>query len=277
MQRIIVLALSLALSACVDLGAVRDYAGESARLTTDYTTLTDHYRDTFVREAPYLDGATLDAARAADAKRQAAYPDLLRIQDTVSHYLATLATLSGDDTFKLTGSGSVAAQIKAHPVAGLDAQQVSGIAELANLTAGTAASFWQQRAVRDTLRAGEAPFQTSIGAMRHLLDLYSKTLENERHSVLDPFEAEFELADAGATDASAPTLKWARIQYRDKTAEYDRARQNIDAAIKALDIVAAGHTRLVENADDLSKRELVAALKVMSKDIRTVRKQLQAF
>ena len=45
------LLLTLALVACVNLKEVREYAGESAKLSA-YTELTTRFRDTYYREQP---------------------------------------------------------------------------------------------------------------------------------------------------------------------------------------------------------------------------------
>ena len=105
--------LSLVVTGCANLQDVRDFAGESARLSA-YTELTTRFRDTYEREQPYLSGPVEQQAQANDKRRRDAYPDLLKIHQGMVLYMQTLATLAGDDTFDLSPAvNSLASGIKA--------------------------------------------------------------------------------------------------------------------------------------------------------------------
>ena len=77
------LLLTIALVSCVNLKEVRDYAGESAKLSA-YTELTTRFRDTYEREQPYLSGEADRQAQDNDKRRKAAYEDLFKKDQGVS-------------------------------------------------------------------------------------------------------------------------------------------------------------------------------------------------
>ena len=275
MKRLIVLLCAVtALNGCTSLQEVREYAGESAKFA-GYKELTTHFRDTFAREAPYLSGNALDIAEANDRKRQEAYGDLIRVHDTLALYMMTLAKLAGETTFDLSqGIDATAGQIKAHPELGIDAAQVGAISNLTKLISKWALSAYQQDAVRDMINDGQAPLQTSLDGMRTLLRLYRKTHDNERKGVLGLFETEFALGKLQPKDPLLSALS--RVHYQDKKAEYDAAERRFDTAEKGIERIAAGHTQLYRGVDRLSAREVKDALADVAKDIKALRKQLQA-
>lgn len=275
MHRIVLLlAFIVSLSGCVSLTEVREFAGESASLAS-YKNLTTHFRDTYQREEPYLADSNLAAAKANDLKRQAAYADLVKVHDAVTLYMVTLGTLAGEKTFELAPNIDAAtAQIKSHPEFGLDAKHVDAIAAIVKLAVGRVTAYYQQDAVKDMVRAGNNPLQTSLDGMSNLLRLYRKTHENERARVLGLFETELALAQAHPKDPLLMAL--AKIHQRDKVAEYAAVDRQYDAAEKAVKQIAAGHTQLFRSVDDLSSAELKATLSGLTKDIKLLRKQLQA-
>lgn len=266
-------ALALMLGGCVSLNEVSDYASESARLAS-YKELTVHFKDTYTRESPYLYGGALALAQENDRKRQAAYQDLVKVHDTVTLYMATLATLAGDKVFDLSqGIESVTGQIKAHPDFGVDAKHVDAISNLAKLAVKWTLSAYQQDAVEDMIRAGEAPMQASLEGMSNLLRIYRKTHANERKQVIGLFETEFALAEVQPKDPLLMAL--ARLHHREKLAEYDAVDLKFDAAEKAVSIVAAGHTQLYRGVDALTAAELKVALSALTKDLKAIRMHLR--
>lgn len=266
--------LGFVLGGCTNLQEVREFAGESANIAS-YKELTTHFRDTYAREAPYLSGAGLAAAQANDHKRQSAYSDLIKVHDTVAHYMMTLATLAGDKTFDLSkGIDSITGQIKAHPDFGLEARHVDAVSGVAHLLANWTTAYYQQGAVKDMIRAGQAPIQTSLDGMASLLRIYRKTHENERKQVLGLFETEFALTQVQVKDPLLMAL--ARVHYQEKTAEFAAMDRRFAAADQAVRGIAEGHTRLYRGIDDLSAKELKDGLASLARDLKGLRQQIQA-
>ena len=119
---------SLLLSGCasnVSLQEVRDFADASARLGA-YSELSGRYRDTYLREQPYLTPAADKLAKENDAKRRAVYEDFISVQKAVVLYMQTLSMLAGDARYDLTpqidelGSG-----LKANADSGLEQRHIA--------------------------------------------------------------------------------------------------------------------------------------------------------
>ena len=275
MKRVIfLLALVTGLNGCVSLTEVREFAGESASLAS-YKDLTTHFRDTYTREAPYLTESNQAAAQANDAKRQAAYADLLKVHDAVTLYMVTLGTLAGEKTFDLAPNiDAASSQIKTHAEFGLDAKHVDAIAAIVKLAVGRATAYYQQDAVKGMIRAGDSPLQTSLTGMSNLLRIYRKTHENERRQVLGLFETELALAKAHPKDPLLLAL--AKLHQEKKAAEFAAMDSKFNIAEKAVQHIAAGHTQLYRSVDNLSSAELKATLSSLNKDMKLLRKQLQA-
>ncbi|TAN74101.1 MAG: hypothetical protein EPN14_09405 [Gallionella sp.] len=266
------LLLTLALVGCANLKEVRDYAGESARLSA-YMELTARFRDTYYREQPYLSGEPDRLAQDNDKRRKAAYEDLLKIHQRASLYMQTLATLAGEDTFDISKEvDSLASGIKAYPDFGINEKHVDAISNIAKVITKWMTSSYQERAVHNMVKEGDAPLQTTLEGMISLVRYYKKTNENERKTVLGFFEVEIPYADA-PKDKLLATL--ARVHVQSKESEYKDAQQKYDDAEKGIKSIAGGHKRLLENIDKLSNDEVKATISKFAKDIKTIRKNLQ--
>lgn len=265
-------ALSLAVSGCVNLKVVRDFAGESARLS-EYTELTTRFRDTYERERPYVSGEAERLAQANDRERKAAYRDLLAVHRTVARYMATLGTLAGDRTFDLSKNlDAAASDIKAHADFGLGPKQVDACSNLAKVVAKWLTSDRQEKTVRAMIREGDPPLQDLLEGMSALVEHYRRTDANERKSVLGLLEMELPFADT-PKDHLLATLAKAHLQA--KTREYELAEARYGEAERGLRSIREGHRKLVENAERLSSDEARAVIERFTKDIQTIRKNLQ--
>lgn len=267
------MALIAGLVGCANLKEVREFAGESARLAA-YTELTTRFRDTYQRESPYLTGETAKLAEANDKKRKAAYEDLAKVHDTVALYMKTLATLAGEDTFDLSkGIDAISGNIKAHPEFGIQVKHVDAATSVTKVVAKWISAGYQQAAVKEMIKEGNAPMQALLEGMAGLVEIYRKTHANEKASVLGLFEVELAFADSGK-DRLLATL--ARVHAREKAAEYSAAEAKYTAAARGIRSIAEGHQRLFENVDRLSTDEVKELLKRATKDLKAVRAGLLA-
>jgi len=266
------LLLTIALVSCVNLKEVRDYAGESAKLSA-YTELTTRFRDTYEREQPYLSGEADRQAQDNDKRRKAAYEDLLKIHQRVVLYMQTLAKLAGEDTFDLSKEvDSLADGIKAYPDPGINDKHVNAVSNISQVITKWITSSHQEHAVRGMVKEGDAYLQTTLEGMMSLVHYYRKTNENESKTVLGFFEVEIPFADS-PKDKLLATL--ARVHVQSKTSEYRNAQLKYDDAEKGIKIVAEGHKQLLENIDKLSKDEVKTMISRFAKDIKTIRENLQ--
>ncbi|KUG24649.1 hypothetical protein ASZ90_005523 [hydrocarbon metagenome] len=257
---------------CANLKAVRDYASESAKLSA-YTELTTRFRDTYEREQPYLFGEAERLAKENDKRRKAAYEDLIKIHQRVSLYMQTLASLAGENAFDLSKEiDSLAGGIKAYPDFGINSKQVDAVAGIATVVAQWITSAYQESAVRDMVKEGNEPIQTTLQGMEALVRCFRKTNENERKTVLGFFEVEIPFADS-PKDKLLNVL--ARAHAQSKTAEYKQVELKYDEAEKGIKSIADGHRKLFENIDKLSNEEVKSLIGNFAKDIKTIRENLQ--
>ncbi|ARU26075.1 hypothetical protein [Cellvibrio sp. PSBB006] len=272
-QVTLTLALTMGLFGCTNLKEVQDFAGQSAKLS-GYTELTTRFRDTYYREQPYLSCEADRIAQENDARRKAAYKDLLTVHQSVTVYMQTLATLAGDDSFDLSpGIDSLSSGIKTHPDLGIDKAQVDAISGLAKVISKWATSSYQQRAVRNFIQEGNEPLQTTLAGMERLIDYYQKTNDNEWKTIKGLLEVELLFTDQPESKLLA-TL--ARAHTQDKAAEYQLASKKYTEAKKGVQTIAKGHQLLVDNLDKLSKQEIKDSLRQFSKDVRAINNHIES-
>lgn len=266
------LILIFALTGCVNLKGVRDFASESAKFTA-YTDLTTRFRDTYQRERPYLSGKVNQEAQINDKRRKEAYDDLLKIHQGVSTYMQTLAKLAGDDTFDVSkGMDSLASGIKSYPELGIDEKKVDAFSNISKVVARWITSGYQERAVREMVKDGDPHLQKLLDGMLLLVRYYKKTDENEGKTVLGFFEIEIPYADT-PKDKLLVTLAKAHVQ--SKTFEYQATSSKYGEAEKGIKTISEGHKQLLKNIDKLSSDEAKALISKFSNDIKTIRENLQ--
>lgn len=266
------LAACLLLGGCagthVSLAEVREFAGASAKLG-GYAALSTRYRDTYLREQPYLTPAADRIARETDARRRAVYEDFRSVQKSVVLYMQTLALLAGEDRFDLTpqlddlGNG-----LRANAESGLEQRHVTAYTGLTRLLTRAIASGYQGRSVETMVRDGDADLQTLIGAMISLTRLYAKTNENEKKTILGIFDIEIPYANR-PNDRMLVTL--AKVHYLNKSQEYKLIDKRYALALQGLTKVSLGHQKMRENLNNLSGDEVRHMLRNFGRDLRVIR------
>ncbi|MBR9882315.1 MAG: hypothetical protein GYB21_01055 [Oceanospirillales bacterium] len=270
-KRVCLLLIPLILAGCTNLKEVGDYAGESAKFTA-YTELTTRFKDTYYREKPYLYGQAAEWAKESDAKRQAAYDDLIKIHKSVALYMKTLAKLSGEESFDLSKNiDAVASGIKEHSDPVIDKKQVDALADITKVIAKWATAAQQEKAVKSMIREGNAPLQVTLKGMQDILGDYRATHDNEKATVLGFLELEIASRDA-PEDWLLATLAKAHLQA--KTEEYERSEKQYDEAEKGVIRIAQGHKELFENIDNLSSQEFKESISQFAQDIKSIRENL---
>ena len=220
----------------------REFAAGSAKLG-GYADLTQRFRDTHLRQQPYLSPAAEQRERPADARRRAAYPDLLAIHDAVLLYMQTLGKLAGGETFDLKEPiKAMGGSIKAWPESGVTDRHVNAYRGLAQLLARAATAPYQQRAVQAMARDGDQELQALLDAMQNLLRYYSKSSDNERDTVLGMLEVEIPFADTPRDRLLAALAKSHRQAKRN---EYRLIGLRHTLAAQHLAAIAVAHKALL--------------------------------
>jgi hypothetical protein len=267
------IALSLSGCATAHLQEVRDFAGESTKLSA-YSEMSIRFRDTYQREQPYLTPAADRLAKENDAARRAAYGDIVKIERAVADYLQTLGALAGERQFDLSGQiDGFGSAIKAMPMAGIEQRHVTAYTGLARLAAGAITSKYQARSLQAMVRAGDPDLQTMLDAMILLVRYYDKTSSNEKKTILGLLEVEIAFADKPG-DRLQATL--AKVHQQSKASEFQAIGRRFGLAEKGLSAVAAGHRTLLENLDRIDQAQVRQQIGQFARDLREIRENLSA-
>lgn len=271
------LAASLLLGGCVsnqvNLEEVREFANASARLG-GYAELSTRYRDTYLREQPYLPAAAEKVARENDARRHAAHNDFVTIQKAVVLYMQTLSALAGEGRYDFTPQiDTMGAGLTGLAETTLGQKQVSAYTGLARLLTRAVTSHYQRESVETMVREGDADVRVLLEAMITLTDVYAAANENEKKTVLGFFELALPLADR-PQDRLLYTLARAHVQ--GKTSEYRMIDKRFELARQGLTKVAQGHQKLRENLATMSSSEMRQMLTNYVRDLRMIRAGLAA-
>jgi hypothetical protein len=255
----------------VSLQEVREFADASARLGA-YSELSSRFRDTYLREQPYLTPNADKLARETDGKRRASYEDFVSAQKAVVLYMQTLSVLAGDARFDLTPQiDDLGEGLKANAESGLERKHIAAYTGLTRLLTRVIASGYQGRSVETMVRDGDADLQTLLDGMITLTRLYAKTHENEKKTVLGIFDVEIPFATR-PQDRMLVTL--AKVHYLNKSQEYKLIDRRHDVALQGLRKVSEGHKKLRENLHNLSSTEVRSMLAKFARDLRVIRENL---
>ncbi|HEX8614718.1 MAG TPA: hypothetical protein VF800_25840 [Telluria sp.] len=271
------LAASLLLGGCasnrVNLEEVREFADASARLG-GYAELSTRYRDTYLREQPYLPAAAEKAAKENDARRHAAYNDFVTIQKAVVLYMQTLSQLAGEARYDFTPQiDTLGVGMAGLSDTTLGQKQVNAYTGLARLLTRAITSRYQKESVETMVREGDADVRVLLDAMISLTEVYGAAHDNEKKTVLGFFEVALPMADR-PQDRLLYTLARAHVQA--KTSEYRLIDRRFDLARQGLAKVALGHQKLRENLATMSSSEMRHVLSDVLRDLRVIRAGLAA-
>ena len=273
----LLLAAVLWLTGCGTTGAVslievREFADASAKLG-GYAELSNRYRDTYLREQPYLTPAADRLARENDAKRRAVHEDFISVQKALVLYMQTLSMLASSHRYDLTAQiDDLGTGIKTLDT-GLEKKHVVAYTGLTRLLTRVVASGYQNRSVETMVRDGDADVQVLLDGMITLTRLYAKTNENEKKTVLGVFDVEIPFA-AKPQDRMLVTM--AKVHYMNKAQEYRLIDKRFDLALQGLTKVKQGHQKLRENLHNPSTDEVRHMLARYARDLRVIRDGLSA-
>lgn len=270
------LALAMLLGGCaatgnVSLYEVREFAEASAKLG-GYSELSKRYRDTYLREQPYLSTVADRVGRENDAKRRAVYEDFVSAQKALVLYMQTLAVLAGDARYDLTPQlDDMGTGIKALSGSGLEQKHALAYTGLTRLLTRVIASGYQGRSVATMVRDGDQHVRVLLDGMMTLTRLYAKTHENEKKTVLGIFDVEIPFSGK-AQDRMLVTM--AKVHYIDKQQEYKALDKRFDIALQGLTKVALGHQKMRERLDQLGYTETRHLLADYARDLQLIHKGL---
>lgn len=282
------LLLLAALPGCANLGAVREFSATSAQLT-GYRDVTQRYVGSAERQLANLPTAkAYDSPRQnlvqlqADSQRQKA--SLLKLHDVGTGYMAALAKLAGEDSYRIDADiDAVSGAIEAAPQLGIDAEDAAAYARIASTVSSWILAAKQARDVRRMLKAHGQDMDRLLAAMQRASVSYQGVLTQEQQTAAAIQQARLAVwqqpkpgesaAESMRRDAVLATLRQTYAPVADSQAQ---AVQAAAAAAKGLAQVRDGHRAMLGEADRLQSKQLQALLKQAVADMKTVRGQLDS-
>ncbi len=279
--------VAFAVSGCANLGAVREFAASSARMT-DYRAATDHYLDSADRQLTELPAAKrfdgtrehLQALKQVTARDKAT---LLGLHATTTGYMRALARLAGADAYSVSPEiGKVARAIETSEALGIDEDHVDAYANIARRVSDWALAARQARDVRHLVTENGVDMDKLLEAMQRATEAYGIVLEQEiaaYDAVADYGRAVWaaELpGDAALTperrEVIATLLR--RSELADREAQR-QARKAQRAAARGLKRVRQAHADMLQNVDRLDADQVQDLLRAAADDLKSIRASIE--
>lgn len=279
--------VAFAVSGCANLGAVREFAASSARMT-DYRDATEHYLDSADRQLTELPAAArFDGAREQlQALKQVTARDkatLLRLHATTSGYMRALARLAGADAYSVsTEIGKVARAIEASEALGIDEDHVDAYANIARRVSDWALAARQARDVRHLVTENGADMDKLLEAMQRATEAYGIVLEQEiaAYDALADYRRAVWAAELPGDAALTPERREViatllrRSELADREAQR-QARKAQRAAARGLERVRQAHADMLRNVDRLDADQVQDLLRTAADDLKSIRESIE--
>lgn len=274
LNRSLWLLIALLVNGCSNLKEVQDFSKESARFAS-YTKLTERYRTTYQREAPYLYGKSLVIAKDNDQRRQEEYLDLLKVHHRVALYMQVLAKLSGDETFDLSKNvDSLGGTIRQNPKIGLTDKQVSAYSGLSKTIAKwVMTTGYQESAVKAMITEGDPDLQALLAGMANMLKFYKATSDNEKRTVLGLYESEIPFYEK---KKMLLLVSLGKDDYTNKIKAYAALDSLFDKVQRGIAEIQSGHSQLAQHVNQLSNTELRSIIEQVAKDLQSISNNLNS-
>lgn len=280
------IALTLVVSGCTNLAAVREFAATSASMTS-FQGATMQYVDSAERQL-----TDLPADRRFDATRQnltslrsitAQDRDtLLRLHATTTGYMSALAQLAGEDAYALTPDiQNVSGAIQASSALGINAAQVGAYANIVQRVSDWGLEAVQARSVKAMVERNGTDIDKLLEAMQRATTTYGTVLDQEiaSYELISDYRAAQWAAklpgDNSLTSERREVIDaLLRRSARADLADQREARRTQLAAAAGIDRVRKAHQLMMQNADRLRSKDMQRPLRQASADLRSIRQSL---
>jgi hypothetical protein len=257
------------LSACVDLSAANGWA-ETSTQATQFQEIVTTYVDTPERLARYAPDVTPPWKDLTEPRKQQGEA-LGKILKGVSEYMSALATLSADGTVEAVGKGidglggKVASiQVNGKPV--VKKETATAVGGLVKTISTAVLNGWKSRQVEKFIVSANPDIQIILKS--ELMTIVDKDFRADlkiEASEIDRYYENLIRLGSGSDAANAALSEWQIL----RVAENAKRVAAVDAYVKLLGKIAAGHQALAEHEGDLDDLKIVKLLFGYVKDMQT--------
>lgn len=278
---------ALLLGGCANLGAVREFAASSARLT-DYREATAYYLDSADRQLAELPAASrFDGAREhLQALKKITAADRATLRDlhaTTTGYMRALAQLAGEDAYSVSsGIGKISRAIRASDALGIDEDHVRAYENIAERVSDWALAAMQARDVRHLVTENGADMDKLLEAMQRATEAYGIVLEQEiaAYDAVADYRRAVWTAELPGDAALTPERREVIATLLRRSEQADReaqrqARKAQRAAARGLERVRHAHANMLRNVDRLDADQVQDLLRAAADDLKSIRASIE--
>lgn len=234
---IVFVLVAFMLAGCADLTAVRDFGSLSASITSS-TELSARWRDTQKRLGAMPQPGDLPL-NISTGDRSKIHEDTEIMLKALTLYMESMGQLAADNLPAVdTQVEGLAKSLSALPGTPITPQRVEAVGILGKMLSLPLDAYRHQQ-VRKLIETANTPVQNIVKGLVELAQIYKSDLANEHKLVKDWIA----LQTAGTGTAQVDFLS--RHYSADIDKKYDEIGKGIDAYIKALELIASQHDRLV--------------------------------
>ena len=304
---VLLIALSVSQSGCVDLKEVRAFAATAAAVGERFPGLARDLHDSCMSQQRYIVAQRADfrvdqfadlndpehPLLEAGRKTCKLYKDeeerLIKANATLVSYMRSMGDLAADDLTNFDkgigafGSALAGAQLFSEAESG-------AIAKLASHLARMAADGYRRKQLRDVIKQANPEIAIASAALARIVSKnYVLQLENERVAMREYYRklavesvrfSRLAVTHAnGETDVTNPVpLDDLKSKFETKNAAINTKVAGAQAYAKVLAAVAAGHQELFDHADQLKSSAVLSAALAEAKTIQALAAEfLKAF
>ena len=258
-----VLCAILLTTSCTNLKAVREWSQTSLE-ATQYNQIVATYTDTPQRLKRYHPETSINYDEVTKTRKKQG-EEITRILSVVSDYMSALATLSSDNTFDYSKDvKSVTDGIKGLGT-GIPDAQLGAVGSIVTLLGNAASQAYQARQVANVIEQANDPLQTILkGDLRTIVDSFFRLDLVQEKSWLTKYYEDLQLAGRPNQAAVVSITEWMQLRSDQNAKRMDA----VNAYVKILDNVSAGHQKLFDNRNKLDSETLIKKLLALSVELR---------
>jgi hypothetical protein len=261
----------IAIFACVNLKAIRQFADVSAD-TTGYASLTTDYVNSFEvlkKYEPKDMQAELDKRSKERKDQQKA---LMALHQGVKEYMYALGSLASDELVSYDKSlDSLTSEMKTAKL--FDEKQINAYSALTRIILKASTDAYRQRQLGQIIGESNSDLQLLLNAMQTIVEkAFVSSLENEV-TALNKFYQNV------ITAAEKAPPQQAAIQLLRESSETKRdaiigKQQSCSLYVQTLKKIRDGHQLLYDSRDDLSSKRVLDTIYSYGRDIEILNKSL---